>query len=85
MEIKVGKVYRCKRKKIFGIFDPVYDDRQVLWISEDKQKIQYDCPSLRIGRRRPIVDREKFEKWADQDVTDRLPAGDWEKYEKINK
>lgn len=80
MEIKVGRTYRCKRKKVFGIFDPVYDDREVLWISADESRVQYNSPSIKFGRRFPTVAMEQFKKWAFNDVTDRLIGDSWEEY-----
>lgn len=34
--LKVGQVYRSKKPKLIGIFDPLVDDRQILHISQSK-------------------------------------------------
>jgi hypothetical protein len=75
MIIEVGKIYRAKNPANAHGF---YNDRQVLWC--DENKVQYDSPAVAIGRRQPIVDREKFEKWAGQDVTGMLPGNEWQEY-----
>lgn len=36
-DLVVGKVYRAKKPKLIGIFDPLVDDRQILHISSYKQ------------------------------------------------
>lgn len=63
VEIKVGKTYRGKRA-YKTVFSDLYDDRTVLWVSEDRLRVQYDSPAVRIGRRYPTVSMEKFCRWA---------------------
>lgn len=70
MEIKdivVGNFYRAK--KPIKLNDGGYNDRRVLWISEDKQKIQYDSPVIRQGSHYPIIQMEKFLKWTGKEIT----------------
>ncbi len=83
MELQVGKVYRAKKPLPAGtMFSQFFNDRQIVWMSLDGQIIQYDGPAVAIGRRLPKVTREKFEKWAEIDVTDTLPKGEWAKWDK---
>ncbi len=77
-DIQVGRVYRSKKPKAIGIFDPLYDDRQILWIGSTT--LQYESPTVKIGRKYPTVDIDKFLKWGDRDVTDELPKGEWATY-----
>lgn len=77
-EIRVGRTYRAKRPQCARGF---YNDRTVLHISA--RGVQYDSPSVRIGRHRPRIPIAQFERWMDRDVTDELPQGKyqpWEEY-----
>ena len=80
MNIERGHVYRAKKPKGIGMFLPYFDDRQVVYVSSDR--VQYDSPTVRDGRRYPTIDRDKFEKWAGSDVTEGYPAGDWAVWER---
>ena len=73
--IRRGRVYRGKKPRNCRGF---YNDRQVLWISEDGEKIQYDSPTVAIGRKFPTIPREKFEAWAGDDVTQKTPKHSWQ-------
>ena len=65
--IQVGKSYRSKRpQKVFGGVD--YDDRLVLYVSPDREIVQYDSQTVRIGRHFPKVPMERFLKWASHEV-----------------
>jgi len=45
--------------------------------------VQYDSPTVKLGKKRPIIPAEKFLKWADKDITDLMPANlDWRCEEK---
>lgn len=78
-DLRVGRVYRGKRKPttFVALHEEVYNDRQVLWIGLGE--VQYDAPSVRAGRNYPKIPKDKFLAWAGEDVTDRLPEGDWER------
>lgn len=85
--LNVGRIYRGKRPKPIAISDnidsdrrPLFDDRLVVWISGNK--VQYDSPSVKLGRKLPKVSLERFLKWADRDVTDGYPTGEWARYER---
>lgn len=78
IEIKVGRVYRAKKPKPVGFFERLYDDRVVLYV--DPGRVQYDSPSVKVGKKHPFIEREKFIKWASRDVTDELPKGEWGAY-----
>lgn len=74
MEIKVGRTYRAKRpRQSWGLVN----DRTVLWMDSFGLVVQYDGPSVANGRHYPKVSREEFEAWADRDVTDELPKGEY--------
>lgn len=75
MDIQVGRVYRAKKPANCGGF---FNDRQVIFASAFE--VQYDGPAVANGRRYPKVDRAKFEQWAGEDVTEKLPEGDWAPY-----
>lgn len=74
----IGRVYRAKRPRPIGFLEPLYDDRVVVWLGIDQ--VQYDSPSVKAGRRLPVIALERFIKWADRDVTDELPPGEWASY-----
>ena len=75
LDLKVGRCYRAKKPAQcdYGLIN----DRQIKWINELGTELQYDGPSVKNGRHFPRVSVEKFMKWADRDVTDFLPEGDW--------
>ena len=76
IEIKVGRTYRAKRPRAAGLLiSPLVNDRTVKWLS--KSHVQYDSPSVPFGRHYPTVTIEKFCAWADRDVTDELPDGEY--------
>lgn len=76
--LAVGRVYRAKKPKPIGVFDPLYDDRVVVWLGINQ--VQYDSPSVKVGRKLPIIALDKFLKWMGSDVTDSLPPGEWASY-----
>lgn len=80
MELTAGRTYRAKRPKPVGFLDPLFDDRTILWIGLDE--VQYDGPSVKFGRKFPKVSKAAFLRWADRDVTDELPAGEYASWPK---
>lgn len=61
-DIRVGLTYRAKRpQKQYG---EVVDDRYVLYVSPDRQIVQYDSQTVRNGRHYPKVSMERFLRWA---------------------
>ncbi|WP_322737125.1 hypothetical protein [Delftia tsuruhatensis] len=74
LEIKVGRTYRGKRP---GNSQGLVNDRTVKWICRLDQVVQYDGPAVRIGAHFPKVKIADFLKWAERDVTDELPAGEY--------
>lgn len=76
-DLKVGHVYAAKRPARVGIFEPLVNDRQILWISRLGAEVQYDSPTVAFGRKHPIVSVERFLRWAKADVTDQCPKGEW--------
>lgn len=78
LELKVGKTYRAKKPRRAGrSFDSLINDRTIIWMSVGGSQIQYDGPAVGIGSNYPIVSREKFLAWADRDVTEELPQGEY--------
>lgn len=76
LELKVGRTYRAKKPAKAGDWrNPQVNDRTIKWIGHEE--IQYDGPSVAIGRKYPKVSREKFLAWAASDVTDQLPKGEY--------
>ncbi len=76
-DLKVGRVYSTKRPAPVGFFEPLMNDRQILWMDRLGQQVQYDSPTVGIGRRQPKVTVEQFLRWAKADVTDLCPPGEW--------
>lgn len=79
MNLQVGRVYRAKKPKGCGFIDQLCDDRLIKYIGP-RGEVQYDSPSVKTGKRYPVVTREKFIAWAARDVTDELPKGEWAEY-----
>lgn len=80
-DLKVNNVYRAKRPlRVFMFSGDLYNDRQILYINEDTNLIQYDSPSVNNGRHYPRTTIEKFLKWANRDVTEECPKDEWIKY-----
>ena len=78
-DLKVGRVYCAKRPRPIMLgFDRLYNDRQIRWMGAFE--MQYDGPTVKNGSRYPRITIEKFLKWADRDVTDECPPGDWRPY-----
>lgn len=77
-DIKIGRIYRAKKPAAVGsMFQPFFNDRQIIWCSYEANLVQYDSPTVLPGRNYPKVSIEKFLKWAGRDVTEELPEGRW--------
>ena len=66
-DIKRGAFYRAKKPR--KVIDGGYDDRRILWVSQDQLSIQYDSPTVGNGRRYPTIPMERFLKWVGKEVT----------------
>ena len=75
IELIVGHVYEAKRPKSVGVFEPLMNDRQIRWIGFDE--VQYDSPTVGLGRSYPMVSKEAFLKWAARDITKEMPPDEW--------
>lgn len=75
--IQTGRVYRATTPRETN---GMVNDRVVLRILKNKTVIQYDGPAVANGRRRPTVQVAVFMKWAERDVTDELPIGQWQSW-----
>ena len=77
-QIVVGHVYAAKRPSAVGpFFEPLWNDRQVKWISKDGFYVQYDSPAIRNGGKFPTILLDKFIAWAGADITAEMPEGAW--------
>jgi hypothetical protein len=74
-DLKIGRAYRAKRPRP-GSPVGLVNDRQIKWLGATS--VQYDSPSVGMGRRFPEISIEAFLKWASHDVTDELPEGEWQ-------
>ena len=70
-KFSVGQVWRGKRPAHSNGF---VNDRVITYVSP-VGRIQYDGPTVNLGRRLPIVEAEVFEKWAGREVGNELPEG----------
>ena len=79
LEIKTGRVYSAKRPKIIRLpFEgDFYNDRQVIYF--DGITVQYDSLEVKPGQNYPKVPLEKFQKWANEDITESMPKVSWRK------
>lgn len=65
LTLEVGKRYRAKRPRRHG---DGFNDREILWIARDGDRVQYDGPAVALGRHFPTVSRDKFLAWASHEV-----------------
>ena len=72
LKLQRGRVFRAKRPRNAG---GLVNDRAIVYVGATQ--VQYDSPSVGFGRHYPWVSKEKFLAWADRDVTDDLPAGEF--------
>ncbi|MFE4110811.1 hypothetical protein [Kosakonia sp. YIM B13611] len=76
LEIKAGRTYRAKKPRAAANgFTPLVNDRTVIWVGP--YQLQYDGPAVKNGSHYPRIDIEKFREWAERDVTDELPPGEY--------
>lgn len=72
LKLEVGRVYRGKRPRNCS---GLTNDRVITHIGWNH--VQYDSPSVAMGRHYPSVTKEAFLTWAARDVTEEMPAGEW--------
>lgn len=77
INIKVGRTYRGKSP---GYTKGFVNDRTVVWISNVLGELQYDGPAVGRGQRYPAVSIQDFTAWAAHDITDQLPAGEYQQW-----
>lgn len=78
-ELIVGHVYEAKYPRPVGLFNPLYDDRQILFIGSEV--IQYDSPTVKENHHYPKSSIDQFLRWVGRDVTGEMPKGEWRRYE----
>ena len=66
-DLKLGCYYRAKKPQ--RVADGGFNDRKILWISEDLRQIQYDSYTVGLGRHYPTVPIEKFLNWVGKEIT----------------
>jgi len=66
-DLKAGAYYRAKKPR--KMYDGGFNDRRILWISADREKVQYDSPTVGNGRHYPTVPTERFLKWVGKEIT----------------
>jgi hypothetical protein len=81
LSLAVGTCYRSKKPRSVGLFSRLVDDRQIVWLGIDQ--VQYDSPTVKRGRKFPIVSRGAFLKWAGKVVE--LPNGEWADFDEVFK
>jgi len=70
MEAKdIQRMHYYRAKKPVKCLDGGYNDRVVLWVSQDLTKVQYDSPTIGNGRHYPAIPMENFLKWAGREIT----------------
>lgn len=69
LPILANHIYRAKtpRRCVRVLAPDLVNDRQVLWVGSET--VQYDSPSVPIGRHYPTVKISEFQRWAGEDVT----------------
>lgn len=77
LALQVGRTYRAKNP---GYAKGFVNDRTVLWVDAVKQRVQYDGPAVNFGRTLPVISLEQFRTWAKHDITDQLPAGEYQQW-----
>ncbi len=72
-DLQQGQIYRAKKPAKIGFIPAEFNDRMI--IRHLGNRIQYDSPTIKNGRKYPIVTVEEFLKWAGCRVE--LPLGEW--------
>ena len=75
-DVLPGRVFSAKRRS-YGAFDGLINDRQVKWVGALRTEVQYDSPTVANARKFPKVTMDAFLKWVDRDITEDMPAGEW--------
>lgn len=75
LEIRTGRTYRAKTP---GYTKGFVNDRTVTWMGETQ--LQYDGPAVGLGRLLARTSIGAFKKWAKHDITNQLPAGEYQQW-----
>lgn len=75
IKLTVGRVYRGKQPRNSA---GLVNDRQITWVGA--YQVQYDSPAVSNGRHYPKVDIVDFLAWADRDITEEMPKGEWARW-----
>lgn len=77
LEIRTGRTYRAKSP---GYAKGFVNDRTVVWVDRANRTVQYDGPAITLGRTRPLISLDAFLEWAKHDITQQLPAGEYQQW-----
>jgi hypothetical protein len=82
-DVKVGRYYEARRPRVIHTYWGRFkNDRQIRWISSDREYVQYDGPAVPVGGHYPKVLMVVFLKWAGIDITEIMPENlEWRKVE----
>ena len=72
LQLELGRAYRAKKPRNSG---GLVNDRTIVWIGTFE--VQYDGPAVKFGSKYPRISKEDFRAWAERDVTDELPKGEY--------
>lgn len=67
--LEAGKTYRGRHPQArydITLGEKVWNDRTIVWANQTH--VQYDGPAVSFGRHFPRVTREKFARWAGQEI-----------------
>lgn len=77
LNVKTRRTYRAKTP---GYAKGFVNDRTVIWIDHANRRVRYDGPAVGLGRVHPVISLDAFIEWAKHDITDQLPAGEYQQW-----
>ncbi len=82
-DLIIGHTYSAKRQTAGRFYPKLINDRQILHISYNHtgEYVQYDSPAVKPGANYPKIPVEKFLKWAKEDISAKMPKGEWREAE----
>lgn len=75
VDLQVGRTFRAKKPRNSN---GLVNDRTIVYIDRVFARVQYDGPAVAFGRHLPMSSIEEFLDWAERDVTDELPEGEYQ-------
>ena len=82
-DLIIGHTYSAKRQTAGRFYPKLINDRQIQHIGYDYngEYVQYDSPAVKPGANYPKIPVEKFLKWAKEDISAKMPKGEWREAE----